>query len=123
VEMNQTNNNAGDVNNVTIRPAPTRPHTAGRWGFHPGDPKYPGQGGTIIVQKSRIVARMDRGSNPKEQAEMEANGRRIVACVNACQGIDTETLEHLVELATTDAARLASLSLQAENVMRQEFQK
>lgn len=27
-------------------------------------------------------------------AVKEANGRRIVACVNACQGIETECLEH-----------------------------
>ena len=32
-------------------------------------------------------------NNPATKDEAEANARRIVACVNACAGISTETLE------------------------------
>lgn len=50
--------------------------------------------------------------NPKYRAECDANARRIVACVNACEGISADELE---EIASTggmlgpreDVARIA----------------
>lgn len=34
-------------------------------------------------------------NNPATKDEAEANARRIVACVNACEGMDTESLESI----------------------------
>ena len=39
------------------------------------------------------IAEVPTGFSGKIGAEQEANARRIVACVNACAGISTETLE------------------------------
>lgn len=40
-------------------------------------------------KKFKVVARTPDGTTK----ENKANARRIVACVNACAGIDTETME------------------------------
>ena len=39
--------------------------------------------------------------NGKDRPEAEANARRMVACVNACAGIETEVLETLLEAGLT----------------------
>lgn len=41
------------------------------------------------------------------------NARRIVACVNACAGLDTELLENIVLLGDTLKSRFETLKVEA----------
>jgi hypothetical protein len=61
-----------------------RKHTPEPWYVQPSD--YPG-GLLIKPIPGQVVAQCD------QVPEMEANARRIVAAVNACEGISTESLE------------------------------
>lgn len=47
----------------------------------------------------------------------EANARRIVACVNACKGIGTDTLESITKFAKHET-RLAALSVASRSRSR-----
>lgn len=47
-------------------------------------------------------------------AESEANARRIVACVNACAGLDTDTLEHTDIAEALDKACLHTVQQRDE---------
>lgn len=44
-----------------------------------------------------------------------ADARRIVACVNACAGLDTELLENIVMLGDTLLSRIEALKKEANN--------
>jgi hypothetical protein len=63
---------------------PAAPHTPEPWYIQPSD--YPG-GLLIKPIPGQVIAQCD------QVPEMEANARRIVAAVNACQGISSEALE------------------------------
>ena len=68
-------------------------HTPGPWAV---DMKN--YGGRYIGDGRRLIATTEYNGSVTEPtgitvAEAEANARRIVACVNHCEGIDTETLQ------------------------------
>jgi len=71
-------------------------HTRGPWRHQQGynnvfttsDPEN-GVGSTIVI--ATVLASQVAGGAD----EADANARRIVACVNACEGIDTSLLEQL----------------------------
>ena len=52
---------------------------------------------------AHIAPRFKSGERDKEQEE--ANARRIVACVNACEGISTEVLESITDFGDSIASR------------------
>lgn len=67
-----------------------------------------------------------------EYGDMEANARRIVACVNACRGIRTEALEHRVHLLAAEDDTISLLNAQlateratlfAENQRKQQLER
>lgn len=58
-----------------------------------------------------VIARVSKGD------AMEANARRIVACVNACAGIRTEALEHRAHLLKAEDDTLASLRRQRDELL------
>jgi len=62
-------------------------YTPEPWTF--GGPGY----SFIEDSESRFVVCSMRHKNGTFWKDYEANARRIVACVNACKGIETETLE------------------------------
>lgn len=47
--------------------------------------------------------------------QQKANARRIVACVNACAGLDTELLEQIVILGETLKSRFELMKSEAKN--------
>ena len=52
---------------------------------------------------AHVAKRYKGGERDKEQEE--DNARRIVACVNACDGISTEVLESITDVGDSIAAR------------------
>jgi hypothetical protein len=90
-------------------------HTKGPWRIGYSDGSGSGENGEgiyIVAPNAYPVVRggMDDWNIPKG-IELEADARRIVACVNACEGIATTFLEHEVESGNplTMIAELASL--------------
>ena len=73
-------------------------HSPEPWNLYgPFDDGYVGvTSGEEQPGKRRIIARTDSPSVSLPQAERDANARRICAAVNACKGIETETLEKLL---------------------------
>lgn len=59
-------------------------HVSGKLSMSPGT--------HILTEDGKSIAQLNYGYDLPVQ---EANGRRLVACWNACQGIDTEDLERL----------------------------
>ncbi|MCR4451106.1 hypothetical protein [Aeromonas veronii] len=71
-------------------------HTPEPWHLPPGDmifvSKVGGKG--YVAKMMPLGAPRDRKGLPTDISdEMCANARRIVACVNACAGVDTDLLE------------------------------
>lgn len=88
--------------------------------------------GEICDQSGRVIA-ICIDCNPVEEAlrpdpaldEAEANARRIVACINACAGLDTDYLENvgLPEfVGKTLCADLAQQELDAVTAQRDQLQ-
>lgn len=71
-------------------------HTAEPWKFRKAKTV------THIFNAARPIAKI--GSGHVENPQDESNARRIVACVNACEGIDTLQLEILDVKTTLDGA-------------------
>lgn len=69
-------------------------HTPEPWTFYRAFPHYPSRRAEVHGQ-NRILFHVPSGNNPKERAEFLANARRLIACVNACEGIATVLLEDL----------------------------
>ena len=75
-------------------------HTPGPWEVYAYHSEPVGKWPGIDARKSRqsIVCygdgdEFDRGIHGLDHNQALANARRIVACVNACEGIDTDRLE------------------------------
>ena len=73
-------------------------YTKGPWSFGDVSP----DGSLLIVsgKRRRYVANVQVHQAPRaagafEEMERKANARRIVACVNACDGISTDELEEI----------------------------
>lgn len=58
------------------------PHTAGPWAYEMG----------AVVMRGQVVI-TDAAPDGAPIEERRANSRRIVACVNACEGLTTEEVE------------------------------
>jgi hypothetical protein len=82
-------------------------HTPGPWDYRPE------QDGKPITNGAVAIAYMD-AHQPEEddgsawEKESEANARRIVAAVNGCEGLSTESLESGIVAETRDALQAAS---------------
>ena len=95
-------------------------HTQGPWTVERTDPSSFRAGDRAKVRivapsgrvciVSRIASEKCGSSEQIERplAEVDANARRIVACVNACQGISTESLEGGVVKELVEAVRIAA---------------
>lgn len=63
--------------------------------------------GAIVTETGVPIASMDRETgNGTQPVERDDNAKHIVACVNACAGIDPEAIPKLIaalEVATQDA--------------------
>ena len=53
----------------------------------------------------------------EDRDQAEANARRIVACVNACKGISTETLEQVRGNASASVAQLDAMRQQRDKLL------
>lgn len=77
---------------------------------HTNGPWRTGGGGRFIYDRDgRIIASATRFHDRREIGTVFANARRIVACVNACEGIRTEALEwrgHLLKAADDTIAAM-----------------
>lgn len=52
-----------------------------------------------------------------DPAKNQEDTRRIVACVNACAGINTEALEHRVHLLKAEDDQIATLTKQRDELL------
>lgn len=70
-------------------------HTPGPWATDEADHDTPYQDIKIKASKHRTICTVWIDDAPVRDfnAEQQANARRIVACVNACEGISTTDLE------------------------------
>jgi hypothetical protein len=75
----------------------------------------------ILAADGRPVAANVGGGheNPLTPEELEANARRIVACVNACAGISTENLEE--NLPVKELALRYNAALKQRDELLQSF--
>lgn len=102
-------------------------HTAGPWGYalcHEATPHYEigplDEDGRVDLIES--VAVTVSGYAPALVREAEANARRIVACVNACEGLSTEALEQGVVGELLAALKEAETDLCNElDQLRQDY--
>jgi len=69
----------------------TQKHTPGPWIVGRGNRIYMG-----AAMEAREIAVATR-SDPSIRAQAEANAARIVACVNACEGINPEAVPEIVK--------------------------
>lgn len=93
-------------------------HTPGKWTVrHADDQEYPYPARLILGERGLLVAVARAAGGPDKNAA--ANARRIVAAVNAAEGISTETLEsqgYAASYIATMAERDALKALNAELV-------
>jgi hypothetical protein len=81
-------------------------HTPGPWTTDEADHDAPYQ--NIKIQASnRTICTVWIDDAPVRDfnTEQQANARRIVACVNACEGLDTGLLKNITTLGDTLASR------------------
>jgi hypothetical protein len=85
-------------------------HTAGPWRFDPDSflPEEWYLDGTITANGKLVAAAITTGGLHALK-ESEANARRIVACVNACEGLPDKALQYLPDYAK-ERDRLAALN-------------
>ena len=72
-------------------------------------------GWPLVMAGGKIIANVNLESFSAGVADLiempaEANARRIVACVNACDGLDTELLEKIVSFGGTLPRRLEAMT-------------
>src|SRR5690606_8047213 len=67
---------------------PPGPHSAGPWRLSGANP-------CRIMAGGYIVAQCEQGTYASHDFAGQHNARRIIACVNACEGISTDDLEVL----------------------------
>lgn len=82
--------------------------------------RQPRQGeaaGIEVYAGSKYVCQMSR--HPGEQDMAQANARRIVACVNACEGIRTEALEWRGHLLKAADDTIAAMTAQRDRLERE----
>lgn len=63
------------------------------------------------------IAEVSTGYVKQVGIEQEANARRIVACVNACDGITTAALEYRVHLLKAEDDQIAELTQQRDKLL------
>ena len=68
------------------------------------------------------IAKVSTGYVKQVGIEQEANARRIVACVNACAGLDTDLLENMLMLGDTLKQRFKVLT-NSESELQQQRDK
>ena len=73
-------------------------HTSEPWEITVGFDRSTVSGGTSESGSAHVIADV-RHSTAYRAGEGEANSRRIVACVNACAGINPEAVPDLLKLA------------------------
>ncbi len=82
-------------------------HTPGPWDYRSEEDGKPITNGTIaIAYMDAYEPEEDDGG--ESEKETEANARRIVAAVNACEGLSTESLELGIVTELRDALQAAS---------------
>jgi siroheme synthase (precorrin-2 oxidase/ferrochelatase) len=86
-------------------------HTPGPWRV--GTPPPNGEQ-TIGTFEGLMVAVATTGASG---ISAKANARRIVACVNACEGIRTEALEHRAHLLKAEDDTIAKLQQQRDELL------
>ena len=72
-------------------------HTPEPWKIGDGQaPFYAWKGQILAEHEDREFILASCNQNYPDEAE--SNARRIVACINACRGLQTEKLEHMAEV-------------------------
>jgi hypothetical protein len=82
-------------------------HTPGPWDYRPEEDGKPITNGTIAVAYMDAY-RPEEDDGGAWEKETEANARRIIAAVNACEGLSTEALEMGIVTELLDALQAAS---------------
>ena len=93
-------------------------HTPEPWKVDPDDrPGYEWNNHIVsATDPNQTICFMTHDNTP-ENIEGEANARRIVACVNACNGIKTESLEMEVLSWITDETGQSSLKRERDELL------
>lgn len=87
-------------------------HTPEPWIYQEDSDAY-----THIIRQ-KADQRMIIAYGPQSsKGNVEHNIRRIVACVNACAGINTEALEHRVHLLKAEDDQIATLTKQRDELL------
>ena len=82
-------------------------HTPGPWDYRPEQDGKPITNGALAIAYMDAYRPEDDDGGAWEK-ESEANARRIVAAVNGCEGLSTESLESGIVAETRDALQAAS---------------
>ncbi len=82
-------------------------HTPGPWNYRPEEDGKPITNGTIAIAYMDVYQPEEDDGGVWEK-ETEANARRIIAAVNACEGLSTEALELRIVAELRDALQAAS---------------
>lgn len=92
-------------------------HTAEPWDLMPHGIIYGGPVQQYANGSTKSQIAMTTGADFMAQGEQHANARRIVACVNACAGIDTGGLEQLPKTSEPIVTRIQRLTIQRDDLL------
>lgn len=93
-------------------------HTPEPWAIDPDDRPNMHWNNHIVSEANPNIAICFMAHDGTEQNERgEANARRVVACVNACAGIDTELLEIIADNDKTLAGVIANVEKQRDELL------
>lgn len=92
-------------------------HTAEPWDLMQHGVIYGGPLQQYANGSSRSQIAMSTGADFMAPGEQQANARRIVACVNACAGIDTGGLEQLPKTSEPIVTRIQRLTVQRNELL------
>ena len=73
--------------------------------MHTPEPWWVTPSGIVLAHDSNAEPIATCDPSGATAAELKANARRIVACVNACEGLTTEALENYYRNLTTPATQ------------------
>ena len=91
-------------------------HTPEPWQVFEDDPR------AIVTKENPMLSLLSVGEDGLAIMYEEADARRIVACVNACAGIDTELLEIIEDNDKTLAGVIANVEKQRDELMAENKQ-
>ena len=71
----------------------------------------------VNADASALIAWTDRNTYGKTRDDIQANARRIVACVNACEGINPEAVPDLLTVLRAAVARVELANREGDPIL------